>query len=355
MKSFKSLLFAAALVTGVALPGLAEQTAPARPVHSEIIGATAATARDFIGTVAARTEVDLGFPASGTITSRPVSLADIVQKGDVLAQLDPEALEAGAWAARAGVVIATQQLKSAQDAESREKILVERGVESQSRLQVVQRKLAAAKARLEQAKAALVRAEDLLDSATLRAPHDGVITLVLAESGASVSAGQPILRLAATDEREVVIDLSEEELALLPQNAVLDARLLAIGQIQAQIRLRSVDPVADTRTRTRRCHFSLLDAPAEFRIGALVLASPRQNDLQVMTIPLSAVFDENGASHVWLVSRPDGRAHKAAVTLGEVVGKRAIVLSGLQKGDEIITKGIHSIKEGQIVGPRVNK
>ncbi len=355
MKPLKPLLFTAAMIAGFAFSAMAEHSAPARPVHSEIIGATAATARDFIGTVAARTEVDLGFPASGTITSRPVSLADIVQKGDVLAQLDPEALEAGAWAARAGVVIATQQLKSAQDAENREQILVERGVESQARLQDAERKLAAAEARLEQAKSQLVRAEDLLDLATLRAPYDGVITLVLAEPGASVSAGQPILRLAATDEREVVIDLSEEEWALLPQNAVLDARLLAISQMQAQIRLRSVDPVADTRTRTRRGHFSLLEAPAEFRIGALVLASPRQSDLQVITIPSSAVFDENGASHVWRITRPDGRVHKAAITLGEVVGTRAIVLSGLQKGDEVITKGIHSIKEGQIVGPRVNK
>ncbi len=349
----RSLFLIAAMALPLAHPVVAQE-AP-RPVVSEIIGEDPDTARDFIGTVSARTEVDLGFPASGTIASRPVSLGDTVKEGDVLAQLDPEALEAGAWAARAGVVIATQGLKSAQDALEREKILVERGVESQTRLEDAERQFAAAKARLEQAKAALIRAEDILDSAVLRAPHDGVITRVFAEPGASVSAGQPVIRLAATDEREVVIDLTESELAILPKQALFDATLLAVSTVHAQIRLRSVDPVADTRTRTRRGHFTLLDAPEEFRIGALVKARPQLEDIKVMTIPTGAILREDGKPFVWVISRPDGVAHKTAITLGQTLGKRRVVTSGLQINQEILTKGIHSIRDGQIVGPRVGK
>lgn len=349
----RSLFLVVAMALPVTHPVVAQESP--RPVVSEIIGEDPDTARDFIGTVSARTEVDLGFPASGTIASRPVSLGDTVKEGDVLAQLDPEALEAGAWAARAGVVIATQGLKSAQDALDREKILVERGVESQARLEDAERQFAAAKARLEQAKAALIRAEDILDSAVLRAPHDGVITRVFAEPGASVSAGQPVIRLAATDEREVVIDLTESELAILPKQALFDATLLAVSTVHAQIRLRSIDPVADTRTRTRRGHFSLLDAPEEFRIGALVKARPQLEDIKVMTIPANAVLYDNGEPFVWVISRPEGKARKTAITLGQTLGERSIVTSGLQINQEILTKGIHSIKDGQIVGPRVGK
>ncbi len=349
----RSLFLVVAMALPVTHPVVAQESP--RPVVSEIIGEDPDTARDFIGTVSARIEVDLGFPASGTIASRPVSLGDTVKEGDVLAQLDPEALEAGAWAARAGVVIATQGLKSAQDALDREKILVERGVESQARLEDAERQFAAAKARLEQAKAALIRAEDILDSAVLRAPHDGVITRVFAEPGASVSAGQPVIRLAATDEREVVIDLTESELAILPKQALFDATLLAVSTVHAQIRLRSIDPVADTRTRTRRGHFSLLDAPEEFRIGALVKARPQLEDIKVMTIPANAVLYDNGEPFVWVISRPEGKARKTAITLGQTLGERSIVTSGLQINQEILTKGIHSIKDGQIVGPRVGK
>ncbi len=349
----KQILFSAVAAVSFAALAYAEPTP--RPVVTEITGESPEVIQEYVGTVTARTETDLGFPASGTIASRPVSLGDTVQKGDILARLDPEALEAGAWAARAGVVIATQQLKSAEDALERERILVERGVESQTRLEDAERKFAAAKARLEQAEAALVRAEDILDSATLRAPHAGVITLVLAEPGASVSAGQPVVRLAATEEREVVIDLSEAELAVLPQGAQFSARLLAVSEITADIRLRSVDPVADTRTRTRRAHFTLIDPPAEFRIGALVRAIPRPNDIKVMTIPASAILSDGTGNYVWVVMRPEGKVQKTAITLGENLGGRSIVTSGLDKNQEVIIKGIHSIKDGQIVGPRVDK
>ena len=349
----KSILLAVMTATFVGVPAF-PQSAP-RPVVSEIIGENLTTARDFIGTVSARVEVALGFPASGTIASRPVSLGDTVQKGDILAQLDPEALEAGAWAARASVVIATQQLKSAEDALEREKTLVARGVESQARLEDAERAFAAATARLEQARSALVRAEDILDSAMLRAPHDGVITLVLAEPGASVSAGQPVVRLAGTDEREVVIDLSEAELAVLPKDAVFNTSLLAVEEVSAKIRLRSVDPVADSRTRTRRAHFTLLDPPEEFRIGALVRATPPQNATQIMTIPTAALLQDENGVFVWIVTRPDGVMHKTNITLGDDLGERVIVKSGLQKDQEVVIKGIHSIKDGQIVGPRVGK
>jgi len=77
--------------------------------------------------VAARIEGDLGFPVSGTIASRGVDLGDRVKRGEVLARLDPETFEAAVWAARAGVVVASQQLKSAEDALSRARELVKRG------------------------------------------------------------------------------------------------------------------------------------------------------------------------------------------------------------------------------------
>jgi len=347
----KTLLIFAAIACSMIQPAFSQDAL--RPVASELIGNGPETARDYIGTVSARIEVDLGFPVSGTIASRPVSLGDTVQKGDILAQLDPEAFEAGVWAARAGVVIATQELKSAQDALERERILVARGVESRTRLEDAQRRFAASKARLEQAQAARIRAEDILGSAILRAPQNGIVTRVLAEPGASVSAGQPVIRLAATNEREVVIDLTESELAILPQDVIFDANLIAVSEVNAQIRLRSVNPVADTRTRTRRGHFTLLDAPKEFRIGALVRAKPKTVNINEMTIPLGAVLHEGGYTYVWVISRPDGVVHKTAIILGKELGDRSIVTSGLQIDQEVLIKGIHSIKDGQIVGPRV--
>jgi len=335
-------------------PDSTDASAP-RPVISHIVGETVESTRDYVGMVSARVEVDLGFPVSGTIATRSAKLGDTVRQGDILAQMDPETLEAGAWVARASVVVATQQLASARDAMQRERTLVERGVESQSRLEDAERAHAAALARLAQARAALARAEDLLHSATLRAPFDGVITSVEVEAGASVSTGQAVVRLADTQKREVVIDLSEVELAALPRDAQFEARLLAVRNSSAVIRLQSIDPVADSRTRTRRVHLSIVDPPPSFRIGALVRVLPPRSGSRAIVIPGSAILRDKDGPHVWLVSHPDRKVHRVPVTLGQKLDNRVLVSSGISVGQEVIVKGIHSIKDGQIVGPRVDR
>ncbi len=93
-------------------------TAP-RPIVSEIVDLTSANQQSFVGAVAARTEADLGFPVIGTVASRPVEVGDLVIAGDIIAQLNPEDLDADLRAAEAGVLVATAQFRSAGDAAAR--------------------------------------------------------------------------------------------------------------------------------------------------------------------------------------------------------------------------------------------
>ena len=104
MQRFRSLPIAALVATLTAFSGSAETAGNAssqemnlRPIASEIAGENAEATQVYVGTVVARTEVGLGFPVSGVVATRSADLGDIVKRGDVLARLDPEALEAGAW------------------------------------------------------------------------------------------------------------------------------------------------------------------------------------------------------------------------------------------------------------------
>lgn len=338
----------------------AENTAESlRPIVVEIAGENSEARQTYIGMVAARTEVDLGFPVSGSVANRSVDLGDTVKRGDVLARLDPETLEAEVWAARAGVVVSQQKLNSASAALEREQTLASKGVVSQALLENADRAFSAAKARLEQARATLVRAEDVLASANLLAPIDGVIIEVLVEAGSSVSAGQPVVKLAGAGAREVVIDLGENDFGHLQRNTNFKASLLAVPQTTSVVSLRSIDPVADRQTRTRRLHFALQNPQAEFRIGALVRLTPPNQNQRKLTVPVQAVLiDESGVPFVWVVTRKaveSGIVERATITLGTVLEDRVLVKTGLSLGQEIIIKGVNSIQDGQHVGPRVIK
>lgn len=343
----------------LALPLQAEEApapeAPLRPVVSEIASLQAGEAPAFVGTVTARNEADLGFPMIGTVAERLVDIGDAVAQGAVLARLDPEDLEADLRAAEAGVIVARARLRAATDAEARARELAARGVDSATRVEDAQRALTAAQAQLEQAQAARARAEDMRALATLRAPRDGVVTEVFAEPGATLSAGQPVVRLAGTDLREVVIDLPEPEVARLQIGNRFDAVLAARPAVTAGATLTRIDPVAERATRTRRLYLALDDPPDGFRLGALVRVRPQDSTEAGVAVPLSAVLDAGGAPAVWGVDRATDTVHRRAVTLGERFGDYVRIAEGVTPGEEVLVKGIHSVTDGQKVGPRVTR
>ncbi len=355
----------AALALGLCLgqPARAADTAdtvtPPRPVVAQLITSKTSALPSYVGTVAARIEVRLGFPLSGTLAARPVDVGDTVAKGQLLAQLDPEKIDADVWAARAGVIVARQGVDSALDAMQRTRELVARQVEGQARLEEAERDLAGARARLEQARATLARAQDVRASATLHAPQDGIITAVFVEAGAAVSAGQPIVRLAGTKGREIIVDLTDRDIRRLPADAIFDTHLLAMPEITASARLASVDPVAERATRTRGVHLSLERLPATYRLGALIRVTPRGSPESRITLPASALLDTPQGRFVWRITRgadpARGQIAKTLVKTAPAPANRVFILSGLKDGDEVLLKGIHSVHEGEIIGPRVAK
>jgi RND family efflux transporter MFP subunit len=346
------LLFLCLTLPAAAEDALPRDTAP-RPVVSVIADLQNALAVSYVGTVSAKVEVALGFPMIGTIAERPVSQGDTVREGEALAQLDPEDLDASVRAAEAGVSVAEAQANSASDARDRARELAARGVGSQIRLDDAERGLVAAKARLEQAEAALARARDMRALAILKAPWDGIVTQVYEDSGATLAAGQPVLQLSSTGDREVVIDLNEAEAAALKPGAEFMARLVADSSVSAMARLDRIDPVAEKSTRTRRAHLLLMAPPAAYRLGALAHVVRATAADAAIVLPRTAILDTAAKPAVWVVDRSSNAVRRTPVQLGEELGGYAIVTSGLSAGDEIVTRGIHSLQDGQIVGPRV--
>ncbi len=358
------MLFAA-LIAGL-VAGPADAAGPgegARPVVSEIVSPEAGTGTDYVGVVAARTEVDLGFPLIGRIATRDVDLGDRVRQGDVLARLDPEDLDSARQSAAAGVGVAEAQLRSARDAVVRTREMVRRGTDSATRRDDAERALVAAEARLDQARATLARAEDARRHGDLTAPADGVVVAVFAEPGATLAAGAPVLRLAGIEAREVILDLSETDLADLPDAARFAVRLIADPALTAEARLTRIDPVAGRSTRTRRLHLTLVAPPPAFRLGALVRARAQHDQSAAINLPEGALIKPaGGGTAVWLVRReaPAGAGTEAEGTVslrtvvpGPAFGDRLRILDGLTPGDEVVVKGVHSLVEGQRVGRRL--
>jgi RND family efflux transporter MFP subunit len=137
------------------------QVETVRPVQlTQVSIGAAENASVFAGEVKPRHEADLGFRIAGKIVARSVDIGAHVQKGQVLARLDPADVGLQAEAAKAQVAATETEFKFAQAEYARYQHLFDEKFISASALDAKRNALDANRAKYEQAKANLAVSVD---------------------------------------------------------------------------------------------------------------------------------------------------------------------------------------------------
>lgn len=339
-----------ALLAGCSKPApVVEEIRPVRTMTVEPRSTAAAT--EFAGEVRPRVETRAGFQVAGRIVQRHVELGQRVRRGEALAAIDPADYRLAAEASDAARDAARVDRDQQRIDYRRFQDLQAQGFISKAELDRRKAALDAAEARYLQTLANARASGNQADYAMLRAPHDAVVTAVEAEVGQVVAAGQPVVRLARVDEKEVVVGIPEQQLAVLREARDVTVRLWA-GGAPVQGRLREVAPVADPATRTFPARIALVDPPPEVALGmtaTVTFSVPLPQP--VITVPLQALVVEGGVTQTWRYESSSGTVRRTPVTVGTVAGNEVVVSDGLRPGDVVVTAGAHQLQEGQKVRP----
>jgi RND family efflux transporter MFP subunit len=306
--------------------------------------------REYVGVVRARYETDLGFRVAGKITARIVNVGDRVRAGDVIARLDPQDLTLQVESAQAELSAATSNLAQAAADELRFANLRSRGYAA---VADYERKKAAkdeAEGRLERGQRTLDLARNQLAYTELRANADGVITATLAETGQVVAIGQAVARLAHRGEMEAAVALPETWLAEA-RGAQANVRLWSGPERRFTARLRELSPQADAMTRTYAARFTIENPDEAVVLGmTATLTLSHATDASVAKLPLAAVLNRGTGPSVYVVGTSGGLELRP-VTIASFTEDAALVTSGLQAGDRVVTLGVQKLDAGQKVRP----
>lgn len=340
-----------------------------RPVRVMTV-ATARTAAvaELSGEVRPRIESRVGFQVAGRILERKVEVGQRVAAGQTLAVLDGADYRLGAAAAQAQLTAARVDRDQQRLDVRRFEELNRQGFISGAELERRRAQLDAAEARYESAAAQSNVSGNQAAYSVLRAPGAGVVTAVDAEVGQVVAAGQSVLRIAQTGEREVLIGLPESRLAALRQIPEVTVTLWAQGTHGAGAtgtasaaspthtatllrgRVREIAPLADAATRTFPARITLIDPPPDVALGMTATVRFEAPLPQaVITAPLQALLREGDGTFVWKLDAATGTVSRHAVQVATVAGNDLVLASGVQAGDVIVTAGVHQLKPGQKV------
>lgn len=304
------------------------------------------------GEVHARYESALGFRVAGKISARRVDVGDHVSNGQVLAELDPRDLELATSSARASLASAQAAYQLAKSEHDRYKALFERHFVSQFDLEAKSNALAAAKAHVAEARAALDTARNQTGYAELRADADGVITAISGEVGQVVGTGQAIMTLAHDGASEVQINVPEQAIAQLKVGTPASVELWTQSGNHLEGRVREIAPGADATTRTYQVRVSISDADAAPRLGqtARVYFTSDAGGGE-FSIPLSALYEKDGGPAIWQVDPATLRIHLTPVVVDRYAESGALVSDGLTADTWIVTAGVHRLREGEQINP----
>ncbi|WP_420011917.1 efflux RND transporter periplasmic adaptor subunit [Tateyamaria sp.] len=151
------------------------------------------TIRTFHGQIEAAETVNLGFEQSGRLNVLNVDEGDRVTRGQVLAQLDTRILMTERARLVASHAALEAQAELSRRTTARQTELRNRGFASDQAVDNVALGLVAIEAQMAEIDAAITQVDVRLSQTELLAPFDGVVGARLADPGAIVSVGTPII------------------------------------------------------------------------------------------------------------------------------------------------------------------
>ncbi len=356
------ILFVALLaVAGIAayISYVAPQPKPKAPLV-QIVAVSTVTAirRDVpilhsgIGTVQALNTVQLRSRVDGTLDKVNFQEGEQVQKGDVLATIDPRLFQAALEQAKAKKAQDMAQLVSDQKDLERSKQLSEQKFASQQIVDQQTAKTGVDRALIASDDAAIQTAETNLSYTIIKAPFPGRIGLRSVDPGNIVRANDATTYIATLTQQHpiaVVFTLPEDQLSAV-RGAMREGDVPVMAYDQdgntqiAKGKLQVIDNQVDQTTGTIR-----LKAIFDNKDDALwpgqytpvkVMTAVKKN---VLTVPAAAIQRGPAGLFVW-VAKPDDRAVMVPVEAGPTYEAVTVIEKGIEAGDQIITSNHYRLQ-----------
>jgi RND family efflux transporter MFP subunit len=325
------------------------------------------------GYVVARRMSTVSSKVTGKITEILVEEGMAVEKGDVVARLDPAnsqtmltMAERELEAARRNLTEIEVRLADARKNLERNEALVQQQLVSQTALDTARAEANALAARLEASRAQVKVAESAVamrridfEDLQVRAPFSGVVISKDAQPGEMISpmsAGgftrTGIATIVDMDSREVEVDVNEAYINRVKPQQRVEATLDAYPNQTLAAHVVNIVPTADRTKATVRVRIAfdklephiLPDMGIKVRFlddQPLAADAPKGPRIRV---PAAAVQQVNGDSYVWVVS--DGRVERRAVTVGAENDGQMDVLAGVNSGDELVSPVVAGLEDG---------
>ncbi|NBT67122.1 MAG: efflux RND transporter periplasmic adaptor subunit [Betaproteobacteria bacterium] len=286
---------------------------------------------------------------AGEVIQLRVREGDRVNKGDVLAQIDPREFQQKLVQAEQQADSARSQIDIAKRQFDNNKALVDQGFISKTALDTSSATLAGAQATFNAAQAAADVARKSLEDTFLKAPISGQVSARLVQPGERAAIDSRIIELVDVSQMEV-------EVALSPSDAS-QVRVGQTGQLSiegyekpVQAKVQRINPSLQAGSRSVLVYLQITQTSG-LRQGLFVQGQIATGQLQSLALPLNAIRTDKPQPYVQIVEK--GKvAHKNVVMLQrgqlsqDINAEPWVIVQGLSDQSIVIKGELGSLREG---------
>lgn len=321
-----------------------------RAVKIEAVSETVGSGGSFTGIVRPRRRAELAFESSGRLTSLGVEIGDRVQKGQVLATLDDTPAQQRLLQARASAEASRAQRAERESNYQRQQRLYAGGSVAQSVVEAARAAHEEAVSQQRRSASELVLAQRDVEKGHLVAPFTGRIVARHADAYAQLTQGQIVLELESADDRQVVAAVPTIQAERLKTGDIAQAYLASQPLATFDLVLEAVSSRAENGL-LQTCIFRLRDPSVNLASGVTVLVQLKAAIEKHLSVPTSALSmgTTPSTARVFVYEPGQGRVSLRNVSITGVTDGRALIASGLVKGESVVTAGVAFLSDGQAV------
>ena len=306
--------------------------------------------RKFSGLVAAVDSSGLSFQVSGQVVSVEVDIGDRVQKGQVLAALDPEPYQLDVDAAQAELVKAKANVVNTKSEYDRQKRVYEQGAGAKSDLDTAEYNYRAARSAVNYQISRLNLAKRDLSKTTLQSPYEGAIAWRSVNPNEEVKIGQKVFEIDAKGTMEVQLAVPETTIDRIHIDDPTTISFPTLPGETAQGRISFIGSAA-VKANAFPVKVELIDPNEKVKPGMTAEANLSMKDGNQQPgylVPLQALLPapEANRGYAFVYDPGTSTVKKTAVSSRDMEDKKTIVYEGLAAGDIIAVAGVSFLADG---------
>ncbi len=183
----------------------------------------------------------------------------------------------------------------------------------------------------------------------LESPSNGFIYKIHSDEGNNVYPQAPVFTIFQIDKVKVTFYIPEQDFVPGIQNKQVILNIPASEYTNSNLKIKKVFPVLDPITRSFKAQLILSNPKHHLKPGSYAKIKIIFNKkLNVLAVSKDSIIEFNNLKFVFVVEE-GGTVKKTEITTGIQEGVFFEVLEGLTGDEKIISKGIHSVKDGDEV------